>query len=389
MSRSVSPAHIQFSSPADVTVSQKQDYFGLPCCASERMQRSIAVSKKLFAELHNYQHAVVVGTGGSTLGAKMLCAMGDVFDRVLFAETVDAHSVQTVLNQIELDKTLFIIISKSGTTLETLSLYNFFAQHYEKEQLTKHFLFISDPKDSPLRQIAAQFSIRVVDHDADIGGRYSIFSIVGLLPALFAGVEVDAFIAGALAYQQQPIYQQSANWHKRCAESGKSITVMLPYLDRLYHYTYWWRQLWAESLGKNGHFTTPFASIGSIDQHSQLQLWLDGPQDKSFTIISTVEDKSIAIDGDFLPADIYRYTSGQSSQSIKHALVKGTVYSLEQKKLPVCHMHFEQFTAAELGWLVMHGMAETLALADMLGINAFDQPAVETGKNKAKEVLTS
>lgn len=348
----------------------------------------VEAAKQAHNKLQNYRHVVVIGTGGSTLGAKMLCAFGAALDRVLFVETVDAHSVYSVLAQVDLEHTLFLVVSKSGSTIETLTLYNLFVQKYPPQDIAKHFVFVTDPEAKTLRQVAAQFGATVLDHPAEVGGRFSIFTLVGLLPALFAGVEIDEFIAGGEFYQAEPFWQQTAAWHLARYKEDKTITVMLPYLDRLNSYTYWWRQLWAESLGKGGHFTTPFASIGSVDQHSQLQLWLDGKRDKSFTLISVEKQQSLSIDDTYLPSDIYGFVSGQTTQTIQHALVTGTIHSLKKADLPVCHIHFHEVGAFELGVLVMHGFAEITALAHALGINPYGQPAVEVGKSKAKELLS-
>lgn len=353
----------------------------------QRIERDAAEAKRAYKAMPKAKHLVVIGTGGSTLGAKMLCAFGEDAPRVLFAETVDAQSTRAILKQITLEETLFLVVSKSGSTIESLSLYGLFAQQYQPEDIAKHFLFITDPGPSPLRCIAENLTAQIIDHPANIGGRYSIFTVVGLLPALFASVDIDRFIAGAAAYLKAPYWPQTAAWHLAQYQRDKHITVMLPYVSQLSHYTYWWRQLWAESLGKNGHFTTPFASIGSVDQHSQLQLWLDGPQDKSFTLISADEDAPLTLDGNTLPSSIYPYATNQSTQTIQHALVEGTIHSLRQAGLPVCHMHFASFGVGELGMLVMHGLGEVVAIAHALDINPFDQPAVEIGKSKAKALL--
>ena len=381
-------AHPDISfSPNVISPVKVDDLWQYPHADMQRISVSAQQTKELYQQFKHYQHIVIIGTGGSTLGSKMLSMFGHTLDRVLFAETIDAHSVHNILSQIKLEHTLFLVISKSGSTIETLSLYALFAQHYTPEKIAAHFAFISDPGPSPLREIANKFGATTIDHPADVGGRYSIFTVVGLLPALFADVDIDAFIDGAKHYQTGHAWQQSAAWHLDQYKAGKTITVMLPYLDRLNHYTYWWRQLWAESLGKDGYFTTPFASIGSVDQHSQLQQWLGGKADKSFTLISAVEEQSLSIDETYLPPSIYPYGAGQTTQTLQNALVQGTIHSLKQANLPVCHMHFSQFTVQELGWLVMHSLTEIPALAANLNINPFDQPAVEIGKSKAKELL--
>lgn len=358
-----------------------------------RIQRYVAQAVQAHEVMGGFTHMVVIGTGGSTLGAKMLRAFGSNPACLLFAETVDAHSVKAILSEVELASTLFLVISKSGSTIETMTLYNLFAQHYDMAELPKHFMCITDPQPSPLRAVAEQFGLPVLDHPADIGGRFSVFTIVALLPALFAGVDINAVIRGASAYQAIPVaeamWPHTTAWHLAHYLQGRHITVMLPYLDRLSQYTYWWRQLWAESLGKGGYFTTPFTSIGSVDQHSQLQLWLDGKGDKSFTLISMEEKSSLSVDDRYMPPSIYTYTHGQTTQTIQHALVQGTIHSLRQAELPLCHMHFKHIGAAELGVLIMHGLTEIMALANYLSIDPYGQPAVEVGKSKAKELLMS
>ena len=261
-----------------------------------------------------------------------------------------------------------------------------------------------DPDEGPrpLRRIAAKKGWECLDHHPDVGGRYSALTITGLLPAAIAGVDVDAVRAGAAsvldAFEAAPSGLQAdaifgaviglVFWK----EKHVSQSVVMPYLDRLNRFGRWYRQLWAESLGKQGHGTTPIDAQGPVDQHSQLQLYLDGPHDKLFTLIlGQPGGRGATMSLDDVPelVDSLDYLSGRTIGDLLEAEQRATAETLIRNGRPtrVISLRDEDATAEAVGALMMHFMLETIATAMMLGIDGFDQPAVEESKVLARRYL--
>ena len=250
----------------------------------------------------DFDDVFILGTGGSSLGGKSLCELaGPVPDAALprlhFLENVDPHSFDALTGSIDPGRTGVIAISKSGGTAETLTqLYcclNWLAAARGRDALSHHVTAIVEPGGSVLRRLAGTLGIQTLDHDPMIGGRYSVLSLVGLLPAMIMGLDAAAVRDGAAVVMDDVLSSDdmgaiapavgaaiSIGLARHC---GVSMSVMFPYIDRLASFALWYRQLWAESLGKDGKGTTPLRAMGTVDQHSQLQLYLDGPQDKMYT----------------------------------------------------------------------------------------------------------
>ena len=238
---------------------------------------------------------------------------------------------------------------------------------------------------------------RVLDHDPGVGGRFSALSNVGLLPALVLGLDAKEIRAGAREVLSPLILGRPAKdiapavgaaLSAAAAAEGKMIRVMVAYADRLERFTKWWVQLWAESLGKNGKGAAPIAALGPVDQHSQLQLWLDGPRDKLFTVITT----GIAGTGPRMEK-VLAESAGEPGLGDKTigdlvaAQGRATAETLAKNGRPVRTIHVEQLNERALGALMMHFMLETIIAAHLLGVDPFDQPAVEQGKVLAKQYL--
>ena len=267
-----------------------------------------------------------------------------------------------------------------------------------KAALVEQFVVITEPGDSPLRRCAMHLSLPILDHHPGIGGRFSVLSLVGQLPAMVVGVDSKAVLSGSQAVLRATLEA----CHPRDSEPacgaaltvalskkhGVTSNVLMPYCDRLQNFALWYRQLFAESLGKNGVGITPVNALGTVDQHSQLQLYLDGPPDKMFTFI-TIDtlglgsriDCSLADDPAF--DDFRSHTIGD----LMAAEYQATAEALNKKGRPVRRFHLDALTEETLGALLMHFMLEVVLTADLLGVNAFDQPAVEQGKNLARDYL--
>lgn len=337
---------------------------------------------------------IVVGTGGSSLGGKTLCALaGDAFP-VHFIENLDPHSMQRCLENPLLPDSHLLMVSKSGGTMETLcqSFVLLDAMKASKTPLSQRAHAITmNTSDNPLRTLAAQHDIPVLEHHADIGGRFSVLSNVGLLPAAAAGLDIAAIAQGArsvidaLRADAPSAPLLGAAWQAALMPS-RPMSVLMPYCDRLVQFGYWYRQLWAESLGKNGLGSTPVRAQGAVDQHSQLQLYLDGPKDKSFTLI-TLEHAGHGAPIPLSKLPTFSYLNGQHIGDVMQALQHGTMQTLERHGLPLRTLALAELTEAALGALLMHFMLETICCADLIGVDAFDQPAVEESKQLAKAAL--
>jgi len=259
------------------------------------------------------------------------------------------------------------------------------------------------PGDSPLRRLAVRYGLKVLDHDPKIGGRYAALSLVGLLPAMIAGLDAAAIREGAAGVLEAALEQDdpalvppatgAAVNVALLREHGVSQTVLVPYSDRLEPFSRWFRQLWAESLGKGGQGTTPIPALGAVDQHSQLQLWLDGPADKLFTFVmvdrrhagARIEPEQAE---DLLAPDgPLGWLAGRSMGDLMEAEQRATADTLTAAGRPVRILSVKSVDLEALGALMMHYMLETMIAAHLLGVDPFDQPAVEEGKVLARRYL--
>ncbi len=358
---------------------------------------------------------VLLGTGGSSLGGQTLAQLAGYAvpgvgalrapPRMHFIDNLDPASFETMLAKLPLASTRFVAISKSGSTAETLmqTIAALTALKLAGLDARHAFLGISEPdktgKRNGLRALLGKHRVAMLDHDAGVGGRFSVFSNVGLLPAAALGLDIAAVRQGAAAAlapvlaKKKPIEVPAALGAALAvalAESkGKSIGVLMAYADRLQRFTHWYVQLWAESLGKSGKGTTPVAALGPVDQHSQLQLFIGGPRDKLFTVVTVAGAGS----GPRIDAELAKLAGepgfgGKTIGDLVAAEGRATAETLANSGCPVRTIHLAKLDEASLGELLMHFMLETIIAAHLLGVDAFDQPAVEEGKVLAKKYLT-
>ena len=348
---------------------------------------------------------LVLGTGGSSLGGRALCALAQPHGgpRIHFLENVDPWRFAQLFDSLDLERTGVIAISKSGGTSETmmqfLACLKRFRDSVGDAGIARRFTVITEPTGNPLHRLADEFAIPCLDHDPGIGGRFSVLSLVGLLPATIAGVDIGAVRDGAAEVLEAAL---AADDPKDSApalgaavsvalarEHGVSATVFMAYADGLRETALWFRQLWAESLGKDGQGTTPIDAVGTVDQHSQLQLWLDGPADKMFTIVTA---PSLGQGDRTDPAMLSRipeldWLAGRTLGDLLDAHARGTADALAAAGRPVRTMRLDAVDAPSLGALLMHFMLETILAAHMMGVDPFDQPAVEQGKIRARAYM--
>lgn len=362
--------------------------------------------------IEEFDDVVFLGIGGSNLGGRTLCGLAaaprpgadGALDkpRLHFMDNVDPDSFARLFTAIDPARTGFITTSKSGATAETLSQLlvsaGMMRERLSEAALGEHFTAITEPGARPLRAIADRFGMPVLDHHPGVGGRFSALTVVGLLPAMIAGLDAEALRGGA-ADTIAPLAGGAAPDAFAPAigaainiglnrTRGVGATVLMPYLDRMADFGLWFRQLWAESLGKNGFGTTPIDALGAVDQHSQLQLYLDGPNDKMFTLIFAPAKGGGGIMDPELAADAgLDYLAGRRMGDLLDAEQRATKDTLIQHDRPTRIITIDALDEAAMGALMMHFMAETVIAAHLLGVNAFDQPAVEDGKIKARRYL--
>ncbi len=356
-----------------------------------------------------FDDVVILGTGGSSLSGQTLCRLADVgfgpregAPRLHFFDNVDPHSISAMLERLALDRTGFIVISKSGSTAETMTQFLVCLKAVQdvvgKDNAVGHFTAITEPGDKLLRRLAKNHGMTVLDHDPDIGGRYSALSLVGLLPVMIAGLDAKAVREGAARVLNPVLAGEPPEKIEAVVGAAISVglatennilsTVMMPYVDRLADFGLWFRQLWAESLGKQGKGTTPINALGTVDQHSQLQLYLDGPRDKMFTVIML----SCAGDGPSVDPALaddkgLAYLSGKSVGDLMDAEQRATAETLIRNKRPTRIIQLDRLDETVMGALMMHFMLETIIAAHLFGVDPFDQPAVEEGKILTRQYL--
>ncbi len=331
---------------------------------------------------------VVVGMGGSSRGAKALHqAVGKENSRLLFLDNIDPDLLSETLNRIDWDKTAFAFISKSGKTLETVSLMNVILEELKEKELLsgERIVFVGD-RGNAFQELSEELKSPFLEIPEEIGGRFSVFTAVGLLPAYFAGYNVERFLEGAydLIATPLPAFYIAASKYLHY-KAGRKISVVMPYSSYMAEFTEWYAQLWAESLGKDGQGQTPLKAIGTSSQHSILQLFVDGPDDKFYQLFF-INRRSSDLK---LPegAKVLPYIGGKTLGEIMRAEFEGTLYALRQKSRPVIRFELSQLSEYQMGYLFMAYMVAVVVMAKLMGVNPYGQPAVEIGKRYARQLL--
>jgi glucose-6-phosphate isomerase len=362
----------------------------------------VKAATKQAAALKGFSTVAVLGIGGSSLGGQALTALRKVQKPfVEFHDNPDPFAWAASLKRFDLKKTHFVAISKSGGTAETLMQVLTAADALEKagvKTLKKHFTIITEPHASPLADFADSIGAVKLDHPLGVGGRYSVLTMVGLLPALAMGLNVKQLRAGAAAALDQVLNAKApadapaavgAALHKALADQGKlATTILWPYADALAVFGGWWRQLWAESLGKDGQGSTPVSVLGPVDQHSQLQLFRDGPGNALFTLMQVeTRGKGLAAPRARANALGLKYLAGRKMGDLVDAECRATAQTLFKNGRPVRVMHLAKVDEFHMGALMMHFMLETIIMGKLMGVDPFDQPGVEEGKVLARQYL--
>lgn len=365
---------------------------------------------------------VVLGIGGSSLGPRAVySALARPFDalrsrapgmprRLFFPDNVDPVTMAGLLTLCPPERTLFNVVTKSGGTAETAAQFMVVFDRLERalgaERMREHLVVTTDPERGALRRVAEEIGLASFPIPANVGGRFSVLSAVGLLPAAVAGLDVIGLLEGAAAMRDRvasgdhctdvrrnPALCLAALLHLHHVERGRPMTVMMPYVDALYDTADWFRQLWAESLGKAldlaGNVVhvgpTPIAARGATDQHSQLQLYAEGPDDKAFLFVSVRERAvDMPIPGSRLAQQPeYGYLAGRDLGQLLDAEMRGTIASLRGRKRPCGTLMMERITARAMGEMFMLLEAATAFAGPLYNVDPYDQPGVEEAKRLA------
>lgn len=355
--------------------------------------------KALAKEIHRkFNDLVVIGIGGSSLGFEAIVnallpygynslSFSDRrgFPRVWLLDNSDPSLVAAVTKYCNQEDTFVVVVSKSGRTVESAANFSLIIDWLKEESvpLKKHVVAVTDPENGTLAEFVKEHELKSFPIEPSIGGRYSVLSPAGLLPAAILGLDIDKMLDGAADVRENywkhfltmsAIYMHYMN--------GYPVTVMMPYTSKLVKFSEWFCQLWAESLGKkNGHFvsSTPLRVAGAIDQHSQIQQFIDGVKDKFITFIGlAVHDQDTSLKGDAHPD--YAYLNGHKMGELLNNELLATETSLLIKGVPSMKLTFSRMDEYMMGQLFMLYQYVVAITGLAYDINPFDQPAVEEGK---------
>lgn len=353
---------------------------------------------------------VVLGIGGSALGNTALAtALTHSYQqiknpkgmRLFVTDNVDPDWFIDLFDVIDLDKTLFNVISKSGGTAETMSqflhVWNLLVTKYGGKA-KDHMIATTDPKAGFLLDIANELGLRKFVVPDGVGGRFSVLTDVGLLSSILVGIDIDELLAGAADMEKRcrtddltknPAYLNALLHYAYDVKKKKTISVMMTYSSILRHLSDWYCQLWGESLGKRYDLTgkevnvgqTPVKAVGPTDQHSQSQLYCEGPDDKIFTLIEVEKNhRDMTFVNPFKGNGGTDYLHGHSMNELIRAELEGTAIALADAKRPVLKVIFPEVSAFTVGQFIMMYEIQTAMAGKLYQINPYDQPGVEAAK---------
>ncbi|WP_457631053.1 glucose-6-phosphate isomerase [Oceanithermus sp.] len=349
---------------------------------------------------------LVLGIGGSALGARALAAaLGGAGARLHFVDNVEPEPVAALFDGLDPRTTLVNVISKSGTTAETMAAFLLALDWLRRalgDDWKRHVVVTTDPEKGILRPFAARHDLASFAVPPDVGGRFSVFSPVGLLPLALAGVDVAALLRGARQANASAAREVAENLPAQTAlaqylawRKGQRISVLMPYSSRLALLPAWFVQLHAESLGKaydrsgsRVHLgPTPLGAVGATDQHSQVQLFREGPFDKLVVFVRHRQaDRDLELPAEEGLEEL-AYLFGKSLFTLLSAEAAATAHALAAARRPNYTIFLDRADAFHLGWLLQHLMWQTAYLGELFDVNAFDQPGVELGKQYTYALL--
>jgi glucose-6-phosphate isomerase len=352
---------------------------------------------------------VVDGIGGSALGALAVqTALGGPRKRLVILDNVDPEGITQKLAGVNWKRAAAIAITKSGSTAETMANLLVLLSRMEKAlgpKATRRWTAVTDPEKGDLKVLAGRLGIPTFDVPPNVGGRFSVLTPVGLIPAAFLGVDLDLLLEGARAMRKHcwaAAPEKNVGvlgavlLHQMATRRGRSIQVLMPYADRLLHVADWYKQLWAESLGKRldrkGRVVetgqTPVTALGATDQHSQVQLYVEGPHDKVVTFIELSRyRKDVRIPRLHQDLVSLGYLTGRTMGELLTAEKRGTEVALTGAGRPSFTYVVPEISAHTLGQLFYLFEFQTALSGELYDVDAFDQPGVEAGKVAAYALM--
>ncbi|PAF44472.1 glucose-6-phosphate isomerase [Helicobacter sp. 11S02596-1] len=385
---------------------KKSGYYELPFeqKAIKDAQNYIQKNQNLLETIKNL---VIIGIGGSSLGLKaiegILCHLPSRKDiGLIFLEHTDPIEIQKSLFGLKMEDSLFCIISKSGTTIETSSLMKYVIKRYnllKSAQSKAHLVCITD-EDSPLHFLAKEHKIAVLTIAKNIGGRFSVLSSVGILPLMLLGYDVQKFLQGAAEFEKRFFERKEEHLLKKAIFLAKNrdrfpINILFSYSSAFRDFNAWYVQLWGESLGKLDIYgkkvgLTPIGLIGSIDQHSFLQLITQGLMDKTVTFISLnrakySEPKIPDMKLKYLEST--DFVNGTSFAKLLNLQQIATMETIQTEGIPTDHIEIDELCEASAGRLIIYFELLTSCVGTIFNINSYDQPGVEFGKIRLREMF--
>ncbi len=367
----------------------------------EHARASVSVAEEIRGSgATDFVHA---GIGGSALGPMALhralnhpyynALSGRRGPRLHFAENTDPGTLSAILDIADPDGTWVNAVTKSGSTAETMAnflvLRGYLVDALGAFGYQGRTIVTTDPEKGFLKEISEREDLRVLPIPADVGGRFSVLTPVGLLPAAVTGLDVEALVAGAAQCVDEveaqgadhPAVVGAAMHYLMDTARGRNVRVMMPYADALERLAAWFVQLWAESLGKDGKGSTPHGAVGTTDQHSQVQLYMEGPQDKVIEIIEVEEHpRDLTIPEAYEDLEGVGYLGGHTMAELLNVECDATREALTEAGRPNSTIRLGAVNEENLGYLLQALEVQTAISGTLYGVNAFDQPGVEAGK---------
>ena len=341
-------------------------------------------------QFKKFKTVVIIGMGGSILGSEAIYFFlkKKIKKNFIFLNNIDQDELERIKNKEKLNKILFIIVSKSGNTIETLS--NVIALKIIKKR-SKNIIIISEKKQNSLYLLAKKMKIFHIEHKSYIGGRYSVLTEVGLVPAYLMGLNITKLrknLLNHLKVKNKIFLKESSLKLASILQKNKfNNLIFFNYVPQLDKFLYWNQQLIAESLGKKGKGFLPMISTAPRDHHSLLQLYLEGPKDKLFYIFSSDLDNKKKINANIFDKKL-SFLNDKSLSQVKIAQKNAFLKSLKKKRIPFREFKIKDISQQVLGELFSYFILETIIVGKLININPFNQPAVEEVKFHTKKILS-
>lgn len=387
---------VNISSYQKTLQSEEIGFFRLP-----ENRSLLKASKDIYEQFKHKKYFIHIGIGGSALGPEMLLSALKKSSEVFFTfiNNIDPDDLCIKLEKVNIKESLIYVVSKSGTTAETVAAMAILINKLKEagiseERYKDYFVFCTDPEKGELRQLSNSWGVKTLDIPTNVGGRFSVLTPVGILPALFGGINVQNILEGAENIQKHLFdpstgksFFELAYWIKDLHDKGIRQTVIMPYSSLLKEYSAWFVQLWAESLGKNGKGLTPIPAYGATDQHSQMQLFMEGPTDKVIFMLEVEKFHSDFPLENNLRGESFKNLSSFNLSQLMKAEFEGTLSALAENNRHVVHFKIPTLSEESVGQLILIAECLTVMVGELLKVDPFNQPGVEAGKKYANQWL--